>query len=92
MIEYSVEIMNNFSFTLWPTSGFRRAKSSLILKMILLASMIWLTSCDSSHGDDRANERNKMEATKLSSVQPVLRPAVDLNVPAKVETATFALG
>ena len=33
-----------------------------------------------------------METAKRSLVHPVLPPAVDLNVPAKVETATFALG
>ena len=92
MIEYLVEIMNNFSFTLWRTSGIRQGKTGLILKMIFLASIILLTSCDSSQGDYRANGRNKMEATKLSSMQPVHPPAMDLNVPAKVETATFALG
>ena len=92
MIEYLVEIMNNFSFTLWRTSGIRQGKTGLILKMIFLASIILLTSCDSSHGDYRAKERNKMETAKHSLVHHALPPAVDLNVPAKVETATFALG
>ena len=92
MIEYLVEIMNNFSFTLWRTSGIRQGKTGLILKMIFLASIILLTSCDSSHGDYRAKERNKMETAKHSSVRHVPLPPVDLNEPAKVETATFGLG
>lgn len=92
MIEYLVEIMNNFSSLLWWTSGTRQGKTGLILKMIFLAGIILLTSCDSSHGDYRANERSKMETAKRSLVQPVLPPPVDLKVPAKVETATFALG
>ena len=92
MIEYLVEIMNNFSFTLWRTSGIRQGKTGLILKMIFLASIILLTSCDSSHGDYRAKERNKMETAKHSSVRHVPLPPVDLSEPAKVETATFGLG
>jgi len=92
MIEYLVEIIRTFSLTVWRTSGIRQWKTGLILGLIFLTSIILLTSCDSSHGDYQGNERNKMEAAKSRPVQHVLRPLMDLKVPAKVETATFALG
>jgi hypothetical protein len=85
-------MMHKFSLTVWPSSGLRQWKTGFILRMILLATFILLTWCDSSHGDYQANERNTMEAAKRSSVRYVSRPPVDLNVPLKVETATFALG
>ena len=67
-------------------------KTSLILRLIFLAIVIIFTACDSFQGDDQGNERNKMEAIKYSSARQVSQPPVDLNVPAKVETATFGLG
>jgi hypothetical protein len=64
----------------------------LIFKVIFLTNIILLFSCDSFIGDYQGNERNKMEAVKHNSVGRVPQPPLDLKVPAKVETATFALG
>jgi hypothetical protein len=84
--------MHNFSLKVWRSSGLSWWKTGLILRLIFLANIILLTSCDSFYGDYQGNERNKMEVVKESSVSHVSQPPVDLNVPAKVETATFALG
>jgi hypothetical protein len=92
MIEYLVAIKRNFSLTGWRTSGMRQGKTGLISRLIFLASISVLASCDSSHGVYQANEKNKMETARHSSLNHVLRPSVDLDVLAKVETATFALG
>lgn len=66
--------------------------TNLICKVIFLANIVLLFSCDSFIGDYQGNERNKMEAVKHNSVGHVRQPPLDLEVPAKVETATFALG
>lgn len=64
----------------------------MIFRLALVVNIILLASCDSFFGDYQGNERNKMEAVSKSSVRHISLPPVDLNVPAKVETATFALG
>jgi hypothetical protein len=64
----------------------------MIFRLIFLANIILLASCDSFHGDYQGNERNTMEIRQQSSVSHVSQPPVDHSVPAKVETATFALG
>ena len=86
------EIMHDFSSKVWRSSGLGWRKTGLILRLIFLANIILLTSCDSFYGDYQGNERNKMETARHSSVRHVPLPPVDLNEPAKVETATFALG
>ena len=84
--------MHIFSLTVWRRYDLRQRKSGLILRLIFLANIALLTSCDGFRGESQGNERNKMEQVKQSSANHVSRPPVDLNVPAKVETATFALG
>jgi hypothetical protein len=84
--------MHNFSLKVWRSSGLRRWKTGFVLRLIFVANIMLLTSCDSFHGDYQGNEGNKMEVVKQSSVSHVSQPPVDLNLPAKVETATFALG
>jgi hypothetical protein len=80
--------MHNFVLLNWHSLILGQWKTSLIF----LANIILLASCDNFLGDYQGNERNKMEAAKNSSVRHVPQPPMDLNVPAKVETATFALG
>ncbi|MCG6918500.1 MAG: hypothetical protein LJE89_13275 [Deltaproteobacteria bacterium] len=64
----------------------------MIFRLVFVANIMLLASCDSFLGDYQGSERNEMEAVKKSSVRHISLPPVDLNVPAKVETATFALG
>ena len=84
--------MHTLSSTVWQNSGPRQWKASLILRLIFLAIVIIFTSCDSIQGDIQGNEGNKMEVIQYSSARQVSQPPVDLNVTAKVETATFGLG
>jgi hypothetical protein len=52
-----------------------------------------LHGCDSLNQDSRpAKERNDMELAKGYSSHDVAYPPLDLKVPPKTETATFALG
>ena len=84
--------MYRSSFLNWLGLGLGQWKTGLIFGLIFVANIILLPSCDSFLGDYQGNERNRMEAVKKSSVRHVSPPPLDLNVPAKVETATFALG
>ena len=85
-------MMHIFSLTICRRSDLRLRKTGLILRLIFLTNIILLTSCDGFQGEFQGKERNKMEIVKQSSASRVYRPPMDLNVPAKVETATFALG
>ena len=84
--------MDKFLLLNWQSLSLGRWKTGLIFRLIFLANIILLPSCDNFLGDYQGNERNKMEAAKNSSVRHVPQPPMDLSVPAKVETATFALG
>jgi hypothetical protein len=84
--------MGNFFSLIWHNLGFRPWKTSLIFRLILLANITLLTSCDSFYRNPQGNERNEMEVVKEETVSRVIQPPVDLNGPAKIETATFALG
>ena len=56
---------------------------------VVLGLGLFIQACDRV---DAKKEMENMSLTKNDSVHPMARPPIDVSVPEKTETATFALG
>ena len=70
-------------------SNLNRRISFTDILFILLGLGLCIQACGRV---DATKEMENMSLTKNDSVHPMARPPIDVSVPAKTETATFALG